>query len=40
MGAEKLTDSELLSILIAPGIKGTPAGDTAADIPDLAYLQA
>lgn len=32
LGAEKLTDSELLSILIAPGIKGKPAEDTAADI--------
>ena len=31
-GAEKLTDSELLSILIAPGIKGRSAEDTAADI--------
>jgi len=32
LGAEKLTDSELLSILIAPGIKGRSAEDTAADI--------
>ena len=32
LGAEKLSDSELLSILIAPGIKGKPAEDTAADI--------
>jgi len=32
LGAEKLTDSELLSILIAPGIKGKSAEDTAADI--------
>lgn len=32
LGAEKLTDSELLSILIAPGIKDKPAEDTATDI--------
>ena len=32
LGADKLSDSELLSILIAPGIKGKPAEDTAADI--------
>lgn len=32
LGAEKLTDRELLSILIAPGINGKPAEDTAADI--------
>ncbi len=32
LGAEKLTDSELLSILIAPGIKGKPAEKIAEDI--------
>ena len=32
LGADKLTDAELLSILIAPGIKGKSAEDTAADI--------
>lgn len=32
LGAEKLADHELLSILIAPGIKGRPAGDIAVDI--------
>lgn len=32
VGAEKLTDHELLSILIAPGVKGKPAEDTARDI--------
>ncbi len=32
LGAEKLTDSELLSILIAPGIKGKPAEKIAEEI--------
>jgi len=32
LGAEKLTDSELLSILIAPGIKGKPAEAIAEEI--------
>ena len=32
LGADNLTDSELLAILIAPGIKGKSAEDTAADI--------
>jgi len=32
LGAEKLTDSELLSILIAPGIKGKSAEKIALDI--------
>lgn len=32
LGAEKLTDSELLSILIAPGIKGKPAEKIAQEI--------
>jgi len=31
-GAENLTDAELLSILIAPGIKGKPAEKIAEDI--------
>jgi len=32
LGADNLTDCELLAILIAPGIKGKSAEDTAADI--------
>jgi len=32
LGAEKLSDSELLSVLIAPGIKGKPAEKIAEDI--------
>ncbi len=32
LGAEKLSDSELLSILIAPGIKGKPAEKIAEEI--------
>ena len=32
LGAEALTDAELLSILIAPGIKGRPAEDIAKEI--------
>ena len=32
LGAENLTDSELLSILIAPGIKDKSAEDTATDV--------
>ena len=32
LGAENLTDRELLSILIAPGIKGKPAEKIAEDI--------
>jgi DNA repair proteins len=32
LGAETLTDAELLSILIAPGITGKPAEEIAAEI--------
>jgi len=32
LGAETLTDAELLSILIAPGIKGRPAEKIAEEI--------
>ena len=32
LGAETLTDAELLSILIAPGIQGRPAGKIAEEI--------
>ncbi len=32
LGAESLTDAELLSILIAPGIKGKPAEGIAQEI--------
>jgi len=32
LGAEALTDAELLSILIAPGIKGRPAEDIAKEL--------
>jgi DNA repair protein RadC len=32
LGAETLTDAELLSILIAPGIKGKPAEKIAEEI--------
>ena len=32
LGAETLTDDELLSILIAPGIKGRPAEKIAEEI--------
>jgi len=32
LGAEKLTDAELLSILIAPGIPGKPAEKIAEEI--------
>ena len=32
LGAETLTDTELLSILIAPGIPGKPAEEIAKDI--------
>ena len=32
LGADNLTDGELLAILIAPGIKGKSAEDTAADM--------
>ena len=32
LGAENLTDRELLAILLAPGIKGKSAEDIAADI--------
>ena len=32
LGAEALTDAELLSILIAPGIPGKPAGKIAQEI--------
>lgn len=32
LGAETLTDSELLSILIAPGIPGKPAEEIAQEI--------
>ena len=32
LGAETLTDAELLSILIAPGIPGKPAEDIAKEI--------
>jgi DNA repair protein RadC len=32
LGAEALTDTELLSILIAPGIPGKPAEDIAQEI--------
>ena len=32
LGAEALTDVELFSILIAPGIKGRPAEDIAKEI--------
>ena len=32
LGADNLTDGELLAILVAPGIKGKSAEDTAADI--------
>ena len=32
LGAEMLTDAELLSILIAPGIPGKPAEEIAEDI--------
>ena len=32
LGADNLTDRELLAVLIAPGIKGKSAEDTAADI--------
>ena len=32
LGAEKLTDAELLSILIAPGIRGRPAERIAEEI--------
>jgi len=32
LGAEALTDAELLSILIAPGIKGKPAEKIAEEI--------
>lgn len=31
LGAETLTDTELLSILIAPGVKGKPAEKIAAE---------
>jgi len=32
LGAQKLTDSELLSIVIAPGVKNRPAETIAEDI--------
>ncbi|PIU23057.1 MAG: hypothetical protein COT13_05070 [Chloroflexi bacterium CG08_land_8_20_14_0_20_45_12] len=32
LGAETLTDAELLSILIAPGIEGKPAEEIAREI--------
>jgi DNA repair protein RadC len=32
LGAESLTDAELLSILIAPGIEGKPAEEIAREI--------
>jgi len=32
LGAERLTDAELLSILIAPGVKGKPAEEIAHEI--------
>jgi len=32
LGAEALTDAELLSILIAPGIPGKPAEEIAQEI--------
>jgi len=32
LAAEALTDAELLSILIAPGIPGKPAGEIAQEI--------
>jgi len=32
LGAETLTDTELLSILIAPGVKGKPAEEIAHEI--------
>jgi len=32
LGPETLTDAELLSILIAPGIKGKPAEEIASEI--------
>ncbi|MCK4354068.1 MAG: hypothetical protein KAW83_02330 [Dehalococcoidia bacterium] len=32
LGAERLTDTELLSILIAPGVKGKPAEKIAEEI--------
>ena len=32
LGAENLTDAELFSILIAPGIKGKPAEKIAEEI--------
>lgn len=32
LGAETLTDTELLSILIAPGVKGKPAEKIAEEI--------
>jgi DNA repair protein RadC len=34
LGANRLTDQELLSIIIAPGIKGRPAEQIAADVLD------
>ena len=35
LGAEKLSDAELLSILIAPGIEGKPAGKIAEEISHI-----
>ena len=35
LGPEALTDAELLSILIAPGIKGRPAEGIAEEILDI-----
>ena len=32
MGADKLSDAELLSIIIAPGVKGVPAEEIAERI--------
>ena len=32
LGAERLTDAELLSILIAPGVKGKPAEQIAHEV--------